>query len=124
MVRKRIFITIDEKLYEKLKNQSKHFGDISHTIEDALFFYFQYQSTHMHKLGLYKSSKAFYIYTEIIDYLKNKWMVDYPNVNTVPLILVKKGIQELYGYDNRTIKKYLSIIKPYIKITENQVTLS
>ncbi|MEM3829077.1 MAG: hypothetical protein QXP36_07685 [Conexivisphaerales archaeon] len=123
MARKKIIITIDEKLYEKLKNQSKHFGDISHTIEDALEFYFSYQSTHIHRPYLYKS-KTFTIYTEILEYLKNKWMLDYPNVNTVPLVLIKKGIQELYGTDNRTIKKYLSIIKPYIKITENQVILS
>lgn len=124
--RKKIIITIDQKLYEKLKNHAIHFGDISHTIEDALEFYFNYEYTHIKKQHVYKSfNRSFTIYNEIIEFLKSNWMLNYPEIKTIPITVLYKTINELYGYDDRTIKKYMSIIKPYIKISkDNQVILS
>lgn len=85
MVRKKIIITIDKKLLEKLKNQAIHFGDISHTIEDALNFYFSHLHTQK-KMKIYKSyTRSYNVYLAIINYLINHWNINYPEIKTIPL---------------------------------------
>ncbi|MEM1724350.1 MAG: hypothetical protein QXW71_01030 [Thermoplasmata archaeon] len=131
MKRKVITISIDEETYKKLKEHAKNHGDISHTIETAVNLYLS--SLHTHKGLIYMSdkiitpgnNKRYQIYLDIIRYIKDHQILDYPNLKVIPLIILKQVIEDMYGIDPRTVKKYLDIIKPYIKyINDKQIELS
>lgn len=113
-------ISINAELYQRLHQEAENFGDISHMIEEAITFYLEKKHTH---IGVYKPiikpDRAMVIYMDIIAYLKDQWMLDYPNINKIPIALLYKAIGQLFGLDKRTVNKYLSIIRPFIKFEKD-----
>lgn len=129
MGRKIITISIDQKTYEILKNNAKRHGDISHLIEDAVYFYFStsHTPTRFNKVSDKKittgNNKAYEIYLSILNFLKQEYYINYPDTKKIPMILLHRTIGNLFGWDKRTITKYIDIISPYIIIKNNEVEL-